>query len=148
MRKHLRRSDLNWERLIPGVVKWLIEGETPILRTNGTFKRDWVYVEDVVQAYIGVADALLDNKRKYLKHIIFQAEYLSVMDVYKKIVNNFSNNYVEPIIQENSEYEIKDQYLSSEKIKDELGIVSIFDIDTSLTKTIKWYEEHLKSLNL
>ena len=70
------------------------------------------------------------------------------MDVYKKIVNNFSNNYVEPIIQENSEYEIKDQYLSSEKIKDELGIVSIFDIDTSLTKTIKWYEEHLKSLNL
>ncbi|OUX18454.1 MAG: hypothetical protein CBE17_01770 [Gammaproteobacteria bacterium TMED257] len=142
-------GDLNWERLIPGVVKWLIEGETPILRTNGTFKRDWVYVEDVVQAYIGVADALLDNKRKISEAYNFSStEYLSVMDVYKKIVNNFSDNYVEPIIQENSEYEIKDQYLSSKKIKDELGIESIFDIDTSLTKTIKWYEEHLKSLNL
>ena len=135
--------------MIPGVVKWLIEGETPILRTNGTFKRDWVYVEDVVQAYIGVADALLDNKRKISEAYNFSStEYLSVMDVYKKIVNNFSDNYVEPIIQENSEYEIKDQYLSSKKIKDELGIESIFDIDTSLTKTIKWYEEHLKRLNL
>ena len=94
--------------MIPGVVKWLIEGETPILRTNGTFKRDWVYVEDVVQAYIGVADALLDNKRKISEAYNFSStEYLSVMDVYKKIVNNFSNNYVEPIIQENSNMKLK-----------------------------------------
>ena len=57
-------GDLNWERLIPGVIRWLINNEQPILRTNGTFKRDWVYVEDVVQAYIGVGDALMDSNIK------------------------------------------------------------------------------------
>ena len=54
-------GDLNWERLVPGVIKYLLNNETPILRSNGTYKRDWVYVEDVIHAYTGVGSALLDS---------------------------------------------------------------------------------------
>ena len=38
---------------------------------------------------------------------------------------------------------IKDQYLSSEKIFNELGIKSEFEIDTALEMTINWYKENL-----
>ena len=137
-------GDLNWERLIPGVIKWLINKETPVLRTNGTFKRDWVYVEDVVQAYIGVGSALLNPQIDVSDSYNFSStDYLSVSEIYKNIVHRFSDNYIEPIIQEDSEFEIKDQYLSSTKIKDELGIDSSFDIDSGLEKTIDWYRKYL-----
>ena len=140
-------GDLNWERLIPGVIKWLINNETPILRTNGTFKRDWVYVEDVVQAYIGVANGLLNPEFEVSDAYNFSStEYLSVMDVYKKIVSKFSETYIEPIIKENSDFEIKDQYLSSEKIKTELGVSSTYDMDSALSKTVDWYQSFLKEL--
>ena len=140
-------GDLNWERLIPGVIKWLINEEQPVLRTNGTFKRDWVYVEDVVQAYIGVSEALLKDYTAVSDAYNFSSNaYLSVMDIYKKLVSNFSDTYIEPSIVEDSKYEIKDQYLSSKKIEEELGLVSIFDIDSSLEKTIGWYKEYLHNL--
>ena len=44
-------GDLNWERLIPGVIKWLINNETPVLRSDGNYKRDWVYVLDIAEAF-------------------------------------------------------------------------------------------------
>tara|TARA_B100000902_G_C27316193_1_gene921465 strand:- start:1844 stop:2803 length:960 start_codon:yes stop_codon:yes gene_type:complete len=140
-------GDLNWERLIPGVTRWLIKKEQPILRTNGTFKRDWVYVEDVVQAYIGVGTALLEKNPKISDAYNFSStSYLSVMDIYKKLVSNFSDTYIEPVIEEDSEFEIKDQYLSSDKIEKELGIKSVFDLDTSISKTVDWYKKYLNNL--
>lgn len=140
-------GDLNWERLIPGVIRWLINEEQPVLRTNGTFKRDWVYVEDVVQAYIGVSEAILKDHTAVSEAYNFSSNaYLSVMDIYKKLVSNFSDIFIEPSIVEDSKYEIKDQYLSSKKIEEELGVVSIFDIDSSIEKTIDWYKEYLHNL--
>lgn len=140
-------GDLNWDRLIPGVVKWLINNETPVLRTNGTFKRDWVYVEDVTQAYIGVGSALLNNQINVSDSYNFSStDYLSVMDIYKKIVLKFSDEYIEPIIKEDSKYEIKDQYLSSKKIEKELNVIPKFNIDSGLDKTINWYKKHLAEI--
>lgn len=140
-------GDLNWERLIPGVIRWLINNEQPILRTNGTFKRDWVYVEDVVQAYIGVGDALMDSNIKVSDAYNFSSrDYLSVSDIYEKLVYKFSDDFIDPLIQEKSEFEIKDQYLSSKKINDELGIISQFDIDKGLEKTVSWYKSYIKNI--
>ena len=140
-------GDLNWERLIPGVIRWLINNEQPILRTNGTFKRDWVYVEDVVQAYIGVGDALMDSNIKVSDAYNFSStDYLSVSDIYEKLVYKFSDDFIDPLIQEKSEFEIKDQYLSSKKINDELGVISQFNIDKGLEKTVSWYKSYIKNI--
>jgi CDP-glucose 4,6-dehydratase len=140
-------GDLNWERLIPGVIRWLINNEQPILRTNGTFKRDWVYVEDVVQAYIGVGDALMDSNIKVSDAYNFSStDYLSVSDIYEKLVYKFSDDFINPLIQEKSEFEIKDQYLSSKKINDELGIIPQFNIDSGLEKTVSWYKSYIKNI--
>ena len=70
-------------------------------------------------------------------------DYLSVMEVYKKINEIHLGKYVEPIIENKANLEIKDQYLSSEKIFNELGIKSEFEIDTALEMTINWYKENL-----
>ena len=65
------------------------------------------------------------------------------MEVYEKISEIHLGKYVEPIIENKANLEIKDQYLSSEKIFNELGIKSEFEIDTALEMTINWYKENL-----
>ena len=137
-------GDLNWDRLIPGVIKWLINNETPVLRSDGNYKRDWVYVEDVVNAYLKVTNALVENRLNVSDSYNFSStDYLSVMEVYEKISEIHLGKYVEPIIENKANLEIKDQYLSSEKIFNELGIKSEFEIDTALEMTINWYKENL-----
>ena len=137
-------GDLNWDRLIPGVTKWLLNKEQPVLRTKGQFKRDWVYVEDVADAYISVTNALLDENKEVSGAYNFSSnDYLSVMDIYEKICNILEKKYVEPLIQEDSEFEIEDQYLSSKKIRDELDVVAKIGIDEGLKRTINWYKSNL-----
>ena len=137
-------GDLNWDRLIPGVIKWLINNETPVLRSDGNYKRDWVYVEDVVNAYLKVTNALVENGLNVSDSYNFSStDYLSVMEVYEKINEIHLGKYIEPIIENKANLEIKDQYLSSEKIFNELGIKSEFEIDTALEMTINWYKENL-----
>jgi len=137
-------GDLNWDRLIPGVIKWLINNETPVLRSDGNYKRDWVYVEDVVNAYLKVTNALVENGLNVSDSYNFSStDYLSVMEVYEKINEIHLGKYVEPIIENKANLEIKDQYLSSEKIFNELGIKSEFEIDAALEMTINWYKENL-----
>ena len=137
-------GDLNWDRLIPGVIKWLINNEIPVLRSDGNYKRDWVYVEDVVNAYLKVTNALVENGLKVSDSYNFSStDYLSVMEVYEKINEIHLGKYIEPIIENKANLEIKDQYLSSEKIFNELGIKSEFEIDTALEMTINWYKENL-----
>ena len=58
-------GDLNWDRLIPSVIRSLLHGKTPILRSAGDFIRDWVYVKEVSQAYIKVSEALLSGKNNF-----------------------------------------------------------------------------------
>ena len=137
-------GDLNWDRLIPGVIRWLINNETPVLRSDGSYKRDWVYVEDVVNAYLKVTNALVEKGLNVSDSYNFSStDYLSVMEVYEKINEIHLGKYVEPIIKNKANLEIKDQYLSSEKIFNELGIKSEFEIDTALEMTINWYKENL-----
>ena len=124
------------------------ENEQPKLRTAGQFKRDWVYVEDVVDAYIKLTDALISkNKNVSIAYNFSSKDYLSVMDIYSKVCKIVKGEYIEPIIEENSNFEIEDQYLSSNKISEELNIVAKFSIDEGLVKTIDWYKENISLMN-
>ena len=136
-------GDLNWDRLIPGVIKYLIKGEIPILRTKGNFKREWVYVKDVVSAYIATADAVMKNKNKFIAYNFASGETKSVMEVYEIISTLVVGEIIKPKIQLDSEFEIKDQQLDSSRIKNDLGIESKFTFEESILETIEWYKSNL-----
>ena len=54
-------GDLNWTRLVPGTIRSVLRDSPPLIRSNGRLIRDYVYVEDAVDAYLAVADALVDS---------------------------------------------------------------------------------------
>ncbi|MBI3241542.1 MAG: NAD-dependent epimerase/dehydratase family protein, partial [Chloroflexi bacterium] len=54
-------GDLNWNRIVPGTIRSVLLNERPIVRSDGTMKRDYVYVKDIASAYLTLAEAMRDG---------------------------------------------------------------------------------------
>jgi CDP-glucose 4,6-dehydratase len=136
-------GDLNWSRIIPGTIRSLIQGAQPEIRSDGSFIRDYVYVMDIVDAYIHLAVETEKGKINGEAFNFSRDEPLSVMDLYKQICQAFNKSYVEPKILNSAKNEIKDQHLDSSKAKKVLGWKSNFTLTDGLTETINWYKTNL-----
>jgi len=138
-------GDFNWDRLIPGTIKTLLEESTPILRTKGDFVREWVYVKDVSNAYLEVAKAIFHKKNNYSAYNYSSGESKTVREIYEKISQIIHGSVVEPIIELDSKFEIKNQTLDSNLIKKDLGVINKYEFDESLNETVQWYKNYLSS---
>src|SRR5262245_53007545 len=80
-------GDLNWSRIVPGTIRSLWRGERPIIRSNGLFTRDYIYVRDVVDAYLALAEQV--DRRDVRGHAFnFSPEsQVSVIEITKAIQN-------------------------------------------------------------
>jgi CDP-glucose 4,6-dehydratase len=135
-------GDLNWDRLIPGVIRSLIKNEKPVLRSNGDFIRDWVYVSDVVQAYLRTSEALLTESNNYSEYNFSSGSVKTVSEIYEIICEEVEGEYVEPVYKISSDKEIKSQYLDTTQIESDLNVKSIFPIDDSIRLTVDWYKNY------
>ncbi len=69
-------GDLNWSRIVPGTVRSLLAEEQPIIRSDGKFTRDYIYVQDVVDAYLRLAHSAADDGVRGEVSISLQANRL------------------------------------------------------------------------
>jgi CDP-glucose 4,6-dehydratase len=136
-------GDLNWSRIIPGTIRSLVRGEQPILRSDGTFLRDYVYVEDVVDAYLTLGEQMGTKVEPGSAWNFSDQKPMAVMEIYKAICEAYGKPDVAPNILGQAKDEIKHQYLSSEKAKRELGWSVKYGLDQGLRETVKWYQEML-----
>jgi len=136
-------KDLNWSRIVPGTIRSVIENKAPIIRSDGTFIRDYVYVEDVVGAYIALAQAL-DQPEIRGEAFNFSSEsHVSVLEIVNTIRRLMDREDLEPVILDEVRAEIRDQYLSSEKARELLGWEARYTLEEGLRETISWYREFL-----
>ncbi len=134
-------GDLNWNRIVPGTVRSALRNERPIIRSDGTFLRDYVYVEDGAAAYMLSAEKMAENPKLRGKAFNFSNENpISVLDLVRKILGLMGSN-LEPIIQDRAKNEIRHQYLSATKARTELGWKPLFGLDEGLRSTIEWYKQ-------
>ncbi len=133
-------GDLNWSRIIPGTIKAVLNNESPIIRSDGTPIRDYIYVLDVVAAYLAAAEQL-DKEEVAGNAFNFGTETpVSVLELVKKIIADAGKG-VEPQILNEAKNELQQQYLDWTKAKEVLGWQPQFGLDDGLKETIKWYEE-------
>lgn len=48
-------GDTNWKRLIPGFVRWAVEGKQGVIRSDGKQIRQYLYIDDAIEAYHDLA---------------------------------------------------------------------------------------------
>lgn len=123
----------NWATLIPGTIKSVIEKKRPVLRTDGTFRRDFMYIDDGVSAYMALAKSDATGPFNF-----GTGEPLMVIDVVKKICEMMDWTDGIEIIP-TAKGEIVDQYLDTTRARTELGWSPQVPFEEGLHRTIAWY---------
>lgn len=138
-------GDLNWNRIVPGTFRSLLRGEQPVLRSDGTFVRDYLHVDDIVSAYLSLGEQT-DNPAFAGQSFNFSDESpLTVMDIYKAICEAAGKPDTTPKILNAASSEIKDQYLDSTKAHDKLNWRAQVSLVEGLQKSYSWYRDLLET---
>ena len=136
-------GDLNWSRIVPGTIRSLLRDEQPVLRSDGTFVRDYLYVRDAAAAYADLADALGEGKAAGRAFNFSDESPLTVMKLVSTITRLMDKNGIEPIVLDEAVGEIHDQVLSAAEARAVLGWRARHALDEGLTETIEWYRTYL-----
>jgi CDP-glucose 4,6-dehydratase len=137
-------GDVNWARVIPDTARALARGERPVIRSDGTPERDYIYVEDAADAYLAVASSLDDPRHRGRAWNAGSGEPRSVLEVVTRLIE-ISGVSVEPDIQGAGvpHGEIDRQFLDSTAIREELGWAPKWDLDSGLGAAWDWYRRAL-----
>ena len=131
-------GDLNMNRIIPGIIQSIIENSVLEVRSDGTFLRDYVYVKDVVDGYIALAEQMDIAKGEAFN--FSSGCNFSVLDLISKI-GKILDKKVEYNIINNQKNEIPAQSLNFDKAKNVLGWRSQYSLEDSIKETFKWYND-------
>lgn len=132
-------GDLNWTRIVPGTIRSLYRGESPVIRSDGQYIRDYVYVKDVSRAYLTLAERM-DSAGVCGGSFNFSPESrVTVIEIVDKIRKIMKRDHVKVTVLNQARGEIRNQYLSSEKAKCTLGWTPSYTLEEGLKETINWY---------
>lgn len=134
-------GDLNLNRLVPGTIVSALRGERPVIRSDGTYIRDYFYVKDGAEAYLFLAQKM-DEINIAGEAFNFGNELqITVIQLVNTILNLMDCTHLQPVIKNAGAKEIRRQYLSSDKAKKVLGWHSQYPLEQALKETIAWYRE-------
>jgi CDP-glucose 4,6-dehydratase len=136
-------GDLNWSRIVPGTIRSLLRGERPVVRSDGSFVRDYLYVRDAAGAYSALAERLGCDRVAGQAFNFSNETPLTVLELVAEISRAVGADGCDPLILDGAKGEIHDQALSAAKARDLLGWVPKHDLVEGLTETVAWYREHL-----
>ncbi len=138
-------GDLNFNRIVPGTIRSVLNNESPIIRSDGTFIRDYFYVKDAALAYMHLAERMDDTNIQGEVFNFSNELQIPVLELTEKILRLMGRTDLKPVILNQAEHEIKHQYLSARKARDLLGWKPEYDLDGALKETIEWYTKFLQS---
>ncbi|ANF35615.1 sugar dehydratase/epimerase yfnG [Bacillus velezensis] len=132
-------GDLNFNRIIPQTIQLVLNGEAPEIRSDGTFIRDYFYIEDAVEAYLLLAEKMEELNLAGEAFNFSNEIQLTVLELVEKILKAMDSDLKPKVLNQGS-HEIKHQYLSAEKARKLLNWTPAHTIDEGLEKTIEWYK--------
>lgn len=137
-------GDLNWNRIVPGTIRHAVRGERPIIRSDGSFVRDYFFVEDAVHSYLTLAEQM-DRPEIVGQAFNFSDEKpLDVIAMAKLTLQACGRPDLDLEIRGEATNEIPEQYLSSAKARRLLdGWKPRHGIEEGLARTVGWYRELL-----
>lgn len=136
-------GDLNWSRVVPGTIRSILKGDRPIIRSDGKFVRDYIYVKDAAQAYLRLAEHLADGAIQGQGFNFSIGKPMTVLEIVGVIQKLMHAEHLQPVIQNTAKGEILSQYLSSEKAGRLLKWKPSCGFEKGLEDTISWYREFL-----
>ncbi|MCR4406951.1 MAG: GDP-mannose 4,6-dehydratase [Anaerolineae bacterium] len=134
-------GDLHWDRVVPGTIRSVLRGQRPIVRSDGTFTRDYLYVQDIVAAYTLLAEQLDRPEVRGQAFNFGLDDPKTVLEVVWAILNVAGRPDLQPVILGEAAHEIRHQYLDSSKARRLLGWEPKWSLEEGLHETLAWYRD-------
>jgi CDP-glucose 4,6-dehydratase len=135
-------GDLNWSRIVPGTIRSVLSGKNPIVRSNGKCIRDYIYVKDIVLAYIRLAESITEKNLVGEAFNFSTESWTTVLEIVDEITKLMGREDLESKIMNLPLKEIQEQSLSAEKAHRLLGWKSSYSLKKGLSETIEWYKNY------
>ena len=136
-------GDVNWERLVPGTIRSLLRGERPVIRSDGTMVRDYLYVVDGALAYLRLVESMAADPAVVGEAFNFSTETpMTVLELVAAL-QAAAGTDLEPDIRATATHEIDSQYLSAAKARKVLGWQPTMSVEAALAETVDWYRTEL-----
>jgi CDP-glucose 4,6-dehydratase len=135
-------GDLNFNRIVPGTIESVHHGESPVIRSDGQYLRDYFYVVDAVEAYLALAQNMDSSDGVVGQAFNFSNEQpITVLELVERILKRMGREDLKPEVLGSAKGEIIQQYLSSRKSREALGWKAKFSLDKGLEHTVAWYRD-------
>lgn len=134
-------GDMNYNRIIPGTIQSILRNQNPVIRSDGSPMRDYVFVLDIVRAYMMLAEHMDDASIHGKAFNFGTGEPVSVLELTRKILKVAGREDLEPDVQNSAHGEILHQYLSSTMAREILGWEPAAPLSDRLQETYSWYRE-------
>ena len=136
-------GDLNWSRIVPYTIRCFLNNQRPVIRSDGQFVRDYIYVKDVSHCYLKAAESL-SAKAACGEAFNFSLEQpLTVLKLVAMLQDLMHCQHLQPDVQNNAFGEIREQYLNTDKAARLLNWKPQYTLEQGLNETIAWYREYL-----
>jgi CDP-glucose 4,6-dehydratase len=138
-------GDFNMSRIVPDTLSSLLKGRAPVIRSDGSPERDYIYAEDAAAGYLTVADSLDSEANHGRAWNLGAGRRVSVLEMVQGLIAAAGSD-LEPDIQGGGvpPGEIDRQQLDSTAIREELGWSPLWDLDKGLAATYEWYRSNLQ----
>lgn len=124
-------GDTHFDRIVPGTIKAVLESRPVELRSNGQFARDYIYIGDLIPAYLRIAE---EEPGIYN----LGGECWKVIDLVKHILSLMGSD-LQPVILNDQRNEIPAQHV--------VDCPFWWKHETSMTdglrKTVEWYSSQV-----
>lgn len=144
-----RRQDPNgaYAAVIPKFVQQFIKHESPMINGDGSYSRDFTYIDNVVQMNL---NAITTNNEKAL-NTVYNVAYgerttlLELATLLKEYLSDFDKSIkdIEIKHRENRAGDIPHSLASIDKAKTLLNYQPKYNINTGLKEAVSWYWENL-----
>jgi CDP-glucose 4,6-dehydratase len=136
-------GDLNWNRIVPGTVRSVLRGQRPVIRSDGSYVRDYFYVKDGAAAYLHLAECMARRPEVIGHAFNFSTEIqVTALEMVERVLR-LMGSPLRPDVRGEATNEIRHQYLSAEKARRLLDWRPRYTLDEALVETIAWDRGHL-----
>ncbi|MFQ5904714.1 MAG: NAD-dependent epimerase/dehydratase family protein, partial [Candidatus Binatia bacterium] len=138
-------GDLNFSRIVPGTIRSLVSNQAPVVRSDGTYLRDYFYIEDAVEAFLTLGASLAKEGIKGQAFNFGTETPTQVIDVVRQLIDISGKRHLKPVVLNQAVHEIKVQYLSCQKARGLLHWRHKTDLREGLAKSYSWYKKLLSA---
>lgn len=123
----------NYSTLIPGTIREALAGRNPIIRSDGSPRRDFLHVSDAVRGYLALAESTEVGAYNF-----GTGSPHTVLEVVREVLAAVGLD-IPPIVLGGAKGEIKDQWLDSSRALVDLDWEALISLKNGLTDTVLWY---------